>query len=188
MSILLCNSYDDAIIAYVAKQWKDNNLGIDLGRTMIQKLCYFLKAGGVPLDFKFDMYHYGPYSQELYYRMDELLVDGIIADISQQKSKSVYIPGEQIEELLGNHDISEHINDIDNIINLFDQFKPNEMELLATIHYIQTTSAKYYGQVPEKDYVVEKVIDIKKERFSKDLVSRVYDVLEIEGLFGWNAN
>ena len=49
MSILLCNSFDDAIIAYVVKKWSNEETDIVLGRTMVQKICYFLKAKGIPL-------------------------------------------------------------------------------------------------------------------------------------------
>lgn len=55
----------------------------------MQKVCYFLKAKGVPLDYAFEMYHYGPYSQELYFRLEELVADGIIEDMSSTPKKSV---------------------------------------------------------------------------------------------------
>ena len=171
----------------MVKKWNEEGTDIVLGRTMIQKICYFLKAKGVPLHYKFDMYHYGPYSQELYYRMDELAVDGIVIDQFEQQSKSKYIPGDQIEELLNNHDISHYLNDIDSIIGLFNQFHPSEMELLATIHYLQTTTAKYYGKVPEKNSVIDNVINIKRDKFERNLISRAYDALQNSGLFTWNA-
>lgn len=188
MSIVLCNSLDDAIIAYVVKKWSDEKTNIALGRTMIQKICYFLKAKGIPLEFKFDIYHYGPYSQELYFRMDELLADGIVFDDSGQKSKSIYIPGDQIGELLSNHDISNYVDDINDIISLFNQFHPTEMELLATIHYLQTTSTKYFGNPPKKEEIIEKVLAIKRDKFSKTLVSRAFDALAKADLFAWNLN
>lgn len=117
--------------------------------------------------------------------MEELVADGIVFDESEQKSKSKYTPGDQIEELISKHDISNHINDIDDIIGLFNQFHPTEMELLATIHYLQTTSTKYYGSPPTKDEIVEKVMTVKRGKFSRDLVSRAFDALHETGLFAW---
>ncbi|MDD2422388.1 MAG: hypothetical protein PHU78_09670 [Heliobacteriaceae bacterium] len=188
MSILLCDSFEDAVITYVVKNWGNGQTNIPLGRTLIQKICYFLKAKGIPLDFKFDIYHYGPYSQELYSRMDELVADGIVIDRSEQKSKSVYKPGENTDELMNQHDISQYIDEIDDIIKLFNQFHPTEMELLATIHYLQTTATKYYGTAPTKNEVVEKVLTVKRDKFSQELISRAYDALKQADLFAWDKN
>lgn len=188
MNILLCDSFDNAIIAYIVKKWSEVKTNIALGRTMVQKICYFLKAKGIPLDFKFDIYHYGPYSQELYFRMDELLADDIVLDKSEHKSKSKYVPGNQLDELLSKYNISNYEKDIDDIINLFNQFHPTEMELLATIHYLQNTSTKYYGTPPQKDEIINKVISIKRGRFDRELVSRAFDALEENGLFEWNLS
>lgn len=188
MNILLCNSFEDAVITYVVENWGNGQTDIPLGRTMVQKICYFLKAKGIPLDFKFDIYHYGPYSQELYFRMDELLADGIVCDLSGQKSKSVYIPGENADELMNQHDISKYIDEIDEIIQLFNQFHPTEMELLATIHYLQTTSTQYYGKAPTKKEVIQKVLTVKRDKFSQELISRAYDALGNADLFAWDKN
>lgn len=35
-------SFEDAVVAYVARQWESATT--QLGRTVMQKLCYFLKA------------------------------------------------------------------------------------------------------------------------------------------------
>jgi|GEM_PF-4107077 len=69
--ILLSNSFDDAVIAYTAKQWYNTPDHINLGRTILQKICYFIKSKGVPIDFEFDIYHYGPYSQVVIQRVLE---------------------------------------------------------------------------------------------------------------------
>ena len=55
-------------------------------------------------------------------------------DKSEHKSKSKYVPGNQLDELLSKYNISNYEKDIDDMINLFNQFHPTEMELLATIH------------------------------------------------------
>jgi uncharacterized protein YwgA len=79
MEILLCNRFDDAVIAYIIKKWNELS-DVPLGRTIIQKLCYFVKSKGVPMRYDFDMYHYGPYCQDLYYRMDDMTADNVVKD------------------------------------------------------------------------------------------------------------
>src|SRR5437588_9583011 len=56
-----------------------------LGKTQLQKLVYFLQETGVPLGYKFEIYHYGPYSFELADEvgsLDSLGVLSLVADPS----------------------------------------------------------------------------------------------------------
>lgn len=178
-------SFEDAVVAYVAQQW--NLTATQLGRTVMQKVCYFLKAKGVPIDYIFEMYHYGPYSQELYFRLDELVADGVLKDTSNTPKKSVYVPGDWGSEILNKHSdsLASYRQDIDQIIKLITNFRPVDLELLATIHYFQTSYGKYYKSPPSKDFVINKVIETKKDKFAPDLISRAYDALQSAGLFEW---
>ncbi len=38
---------------------------IDLGKIQFQKLIYFLQEIGIPSGYRYEIYHYGPYSFEL---------------------------------------------------------------------------------------------------------------------------
>lgn len=130
MDILLSNRFDDAIVAYIVKKWSGIS-DVPLGRTIIQKLCYFVKSKGVPLDYDFDMYHYGPYSQNLYFRMDDMIADGVVIDekalntvnsnIKTRTSSSRYLPGANVDKLLNmyNEDLSKITATIDNVVNAF---------------------------------------------------------------------
>ncbi|KKM11066.1 hypothetical protein SY88_10430 [Clostridiales bacterium PH28_bin88] len=179
-------SFEDAVVAYVARQWESTTT--QLGRTVMQKVCYFLKAKGVPIDYTFEMYHYGPYSQELYFRMDELVADGILEDMSVTPSKSVYVTGDRDKEILDRHWnlLEPYREDINQIIKLLTNFRPVDLEMLATIHYFQTSYAKFYKNPPAKEFVIAKVVETKKDKFDSDLISRAYDALQSAGLFAWN--
>jgi len=180
-------SFEDAIVAYIVKYWKllSNQ---ELGRTVMQKLCYFLKAKGIPINYAFEIYHYGPYCQELYFRLDELVAEKIIADQSDTPKKSNYVPGEKSNDILNtyNKSLAPYINEINEIIELLANYGPVELELLATVHYIQTSYSKFYKKVLSKDFVVSKVLEIKKEKFSQGEISGAYDSLQKNGLFGWD--
>lgn len=178
-------SFEDAVVAYVAQQW--NQTATQLGRTVMQKVCYFLKAKGIPIDYTFEMYHYGPYSQELYFRMDELVADDVLEDISHTPQKSVYVPGDRCSEILSEYSdsLAPYRQDIDQIIALMTSFGPVDLELLATIHYFHTSYGKYYKSPPSKDFVIKKVLETKKNKFAMDLISRAYDALQSAGLFEW---
>lgn len=193
MDILLCNKFDDAIVAYIVKKW--NALSkVPLGRTVIQKLCYFVKSKGIPLDYDFDMYHYGPYSQNLYYRMDDMTVDGIVSDVNAINSniktnKSKYVPGDNIDKLLGmfNSDINNFTSTIDTVIDVFREFDHTDLELLSTIHFFQTTLTNFYNKPAEKEEVIMKVKKAKGDKFKDELISEAYNALKKAGIFDWNG-
>lgn len=184
MDILLCNTLNDAIIAYVVKKWNEKSR-IPLGRTLIQKICYFLKAQGVPINYDFDIYQYGPYSQELYFRLSDLIADGIIDDQSAESSHSEYVIGKTFDELVKKFsiDLKKYAPQIDELIDLFKEKGPSAMEILATIHYIKTALERYYHTAPEKEIVVNRVYAIKGNRFKKEDIAKGYDFLSRTRLF-----
>ncbi|HHY38389.1 MAG TPA: hypothetical protein GX507_05615 [Clostridia bacterium] len=178
--------FEDALVAYVAQQWRSTS---QLGRTVMQKICYFLKAKGIPMDYAFEMYHYGPYSQELYFRMDELVADGILEDHSGTPNKSVYMPGDRAAELVDNYSqqLVQYDRDINQVLNLLRDLGPADLELLATIHYFQTSYGKFYKRQPTKEFVIDKVVETKKNKFGRDKISCAYDALRKAGLFEWQS-
>jgi uncharacterized protein YwgA len=196
MDILLCNKLDDAIVAYIVKKWNELS-EVPLGRTIIQKLCYFVKSKGVPLDFDFDMYHYGPYCQNLYYRMDDMTADNVVIDdkafnVSNncvKSNKSKYLPGENIDHLLNMYkkDMDKYTTSIDNVINVFHEFDHTGLELLSTIHFFQTTLTDFYKKPAGKNEVIRKVKESKGEKFKDELISKAYDALETARIFDWHG-
>jgi len=92
-------SISNALVACLIKQYKDESRR-PLGRTILQKLCYFAKASGVPLPFRFEIYHYGPFSQEIFDRTEDLLSDGVIEDWSGDPGQSNYVPGSTFDAYL----------------------------------------------------------------------------------------
>src|ERR1700688_2767231 len=49
-----------------------------LGKTQVQKLVYFAQQSGVPLGYKYEIYHYGPYSFELSHDLGSLDSLGVL--------------------------------------------------------------------------------------------------------------
>ncbi len=63
-----------------------------LGRTAIQKLCYFSKELGskelgAPFDVYFQMHQYGPYSERLAQMLFQLEIDDLIEDRSEDPAR-----------------------------------------------------------------------------------------------------
>jgi|GEM_PF-423896 len=198
MSVVLCKEIDDAIVAYIVKKWSELSK-VPLGRTIIQKICYFIKSIGVPLDYDFDMYHYGPYSQDLYYRIDDMVADKVVTDkktcntanISNLKTNSSkYILGDNADELLELYykDVNKHTATIDSVIKVFSGFSPTQLELLSTIHYFHVTLSSFYNKPANKGEVIIKVKEAKGDKFEDNLISRAYDALREAEIFNWNKH
>ena len=177
---------NDAIIIKLVSLWNEK-VKIRPERTTIQKLCYFAEAIGVPLGYKFSVYKYGPYSQELFEKIDDMVMYGLLADECsenrQKDSASQYSITESSQEILATY--SELLNTYeDNINSLVDCFKDmqlRELELVSTIHYYYTANNGYYRGI-EKDYLkkltIEKVVKAKKDRFKKKEIDNAYFELE----------
>ena len=175
---LLPKDLTDALVAYLVKAYKAKS-NQQLGRTILQKLCYFAKASGVPLPFSFEIYHYGPFSQEIFEVVDGLAIDEVVTDSSADPGQSDYRPGPNCDHLLGffAEDIERYSTDLDRVAATFSELNPSSMELVSTIHYINSSLRQWNKQAASKEEVVEKVYQIKGSKFSRDSVDRVYDVL-----------
>src|SRR5580698_6874040 len=56
-----------------------------LGKTQLQKLVYFAQDCGVPLGYKYELYHYGPYSFDLSHDLGSLDSLGVL-DVQSNSS------------------------------------------------------------------------------------------------------
>ena len=48
------------------------------GRKRLQKVVFFLQEAGCPLDCRYTLHHYGPYSRDVADRCDEMVAAGLI--------------------------------------------------------------------------------------------------------------
>ena len=172
---LLSTDLKHALVAYLIKKYAEISK-VKLGRTILQKLCYFAKSQGAPLPFQFEIYHYGPFSQEIFGTAEDLIVDEVVSDQSSDQGVSHYVPGPKCEVLLQQFEqaLAKYRGILDTVADTFSELSPSQMELVSTIHYIHSSSRK---KPPSKEEVVETVYEIKKPKFEREFVDQVYDVL-----------
>jgi uncharacterized protein len=148
-----------------------------LGRTALMKILFFLQESrGVPLDYQFSLYSYGPFDSD------------VLSDISSAerlnvlKSTTIYYPSgigyeysrgndaDSLEDLAGDF-VKAHQKDIKWALDHFSHKTAAELELLSTILYI----AKY--QNPKTvDKLLEQV-ELVKPHFSLDQVRAGFNEL-----------
>lgn len=141
-----------------------------LGRTALMKILFFLQESrGVPLDYHFSLYSYGPFDSD------------VLSDISSAerlnvlKSTTIYYPsgigyeysrgtGADSLEGLAEDFVKAHQGDIKWALDHFSRKTAAELELLSTILYI----AKY--QNPKTvDKLIEQV-ELAKPHFLHDQI------------------
>lgn len=148
-----------------------------LGRTAIMKFLFFLQESkGVPLNYHFSLYSYGPFDSE------------VLADISTAerlnvlKSSVVYYPsgtGYQyaagaeangIDDLAGDF-LEHHRSDVEWVLTNFSRKTAGELELLSTILFI----VKYQNPktIPN---LVEQVAKVKPH-FTREQIQMAFQEL-----------
>ncbi len=181
--IFFADKVADALLAYLIKSYTGTS-SKTLGRTILQKLCYFAKASGVPLPFRFEIYHYGPFSQEIFYRTEDLLLDGVIEDRSSDRGQSNFVPGPNLDSFLNRfgETIEQHETNLERVATMFSRLDASQMELVSTIHYMHSSHREWFKEVPSKDAVVANVLQVKGDKFDRQAVERAFDILREAGL------
>lgn len=162
------------MIAYLAK--KIQGLNTQFGKTTIQKLIYILQEiYGVNIGYKYILYNYGPYSQDLASDLDYVAaLDGVT--ISWVNSGGYDIkPGDRNEVFIEKSSGFINLNKekIDQAIMEFGGYNAKELELRATIIYM-------VHEHDEKDIekIVEKVYDLKPYFSCEKIRSAVIELKE----------
>jgi uncharacterized protein YwgA len=188
MSLYLTGTWEHALMAMIAKEAAgvSQDQGGYLGRTAMQKIVYFLQVLDVPMRYRFELFHYGPFCQNILADLDWLLADEVICESSPDPSKySKYKPGPACDELLAKHaaKLDQYRETLNSTVKALLPLKPDHLELIATLDYafreVKATLAK---KPPRKD-VIARFKEFKGEKFKENAIAETYDRLEGAGLF-----
>jgi len=155
-----------------------------LGRTAIQKLTYFAQATGVPVPCSFEIYNYGPYSDQVKFNVDGLLADEILTDTSNNSCKySNYrlMNINTFPQELGKR-VAPHREQIERVVKNLGNFRPEQLELIATLHFVHHRLESTLGKKPSEPTVIGEFHKIKRDKFDKGEVTGWYCALRNAGL------
>jgi uncharacterized protein YwgA len=179
--LLFSNSKGHALLAYIIKCHHDlENSETYIGRTHIQKIPYVLKALGVPVSFSYQLYLYGPYSQDITFALDDLLADDVIDDVSDYKERySSFVVGESADELIEKFKeyLEPHKDTIEKVVEIFSKFSPEQLELFTTLHYIYLEEKASSDTLPSKNDFIETFKKVKGDKFSEKEIEEMLDVM-----------
>jgi len=147
------------------------------GRKVLQKLIYFLQeAEREPLGFDYRMYYYGPYSATLDARLQTLSAVGLLSAPPDSEGIATFSPTSESTALIQPDPAVDQ--KIDRLLSNVGGILPNDVELLATVHFLAKESAKR-GPFDEGK-IARQVRAWKGEKFSRAEIDSA-----ISRLRGW---
>lgn len=141
------------------------------GRKKLQKMIYIAKKIDFPFYEKYDFHFFGPYSEELTIRIEELCNLGFLNEMHEKKGgyfQYRYSLTEAGEEFLSHYDLEmpplkECMEDLNSQSARF-------LELVSTVFFFDTL---------EKDEVKEKVFKLKsKQKYTDEEIEQAYAYIE----------
>ena len=151
------------------------DLAPDPGKTSVQKIVYFLQSGlEVPLEYRFKMHYYGPYSEKLDGNLSLANAMGIVVIGLDSARYGYHIkPGEYPVE-----DVESSLpwRKIDETIRTLGELELWKLELLATIHFIQSIRSQW-----DRRKVISTIHRLKP-KFSEERINKAYRDIERMGL------
>ncbi|TWT03479.1 YwgA family protein [Planomicrobium sp. CPCC 101079] len=141
------------------------------GRKKLQKMIYILKKMGVPFQEKYEFHIYGPYSEELTARIEELCDMGFLSEKLEDKGSyvqynySVTAEGVEFRDALGKSVLA----------NSLQATKLNE----KSSRFLELTATLLYFDHLERSEQIEKLHIVKgKLNFTEEEISQAFEFIE----------
>ena len=155
----------------------DNNQSWN-GETHIQKTAYFLEeALGVPLDYSFTLYWYGPYSFDLHDELLEFQAKNIVNVIPNTPYGASFHISPNGEALISRFPktVAEYERQIDFVSSKIATKSVVELERLSTALYVE----KRFPELREIKDKVGKISELKRHIAPKDAEEAIQEVREL---------
>lgn len=141
------------------------------GRKKLQKMVYIAKKMDFPFQEKFEFHFYGPYSEELTLRIEELCDFGFIGETKEDKGNYYqykYVMTESGREFLESYD--HEIPQLKQSFTNMNAQSARFLELVSTILYFEEE---------EKSEVVKKVQTLKsKQNYTIEEIDEAFEYIE----------
>ncbi|SET75467.1 hypothetical protein SAMN05216389_1258 [Oceanobacillus limi] len=141
------------------------------GRKKLQKMVYILQSLGVPFEEKYQFHFYGPYSEELSLRMEELCNLGFVQEEKEEKSNYYQY----------------HYRITNDGLQFLDQFAldmPNYQEQVGKLNgksarFLELVSTMlYFHELPRAE-VEEKIHTVKpKQKYSDEEINEAWQFID----------
>ncbi|WP_453992904.1 YwgA family protein [Bacillus nitroreducens] len=141
------------------------------GRKKLQKMIYIAKKIDYPFYEKYNFHFYGPYSEELTLRIEELCNLGFLDEVKEKKGgyyQYRYALTEKGQQFLGHYQLD--MPPLDECMQDLNEQSARFLELVSTVLYFEGL---------EKEEVKEKVFTLKaKQRYTDEEVEEAYRYID----------
>jgi len=158
--------------------------GSKIGRTTLQKVLYFLQVCDVPVRYKFDVHHYGPFCAEVLHDTEWLAALEVIEDRSDDPGRrsEYHVTNSGMDRVSEFTEIlKENEDTIKSVVSVLVPIGVDELELIATLHYAYREMRASMSGEPTRKSVVDRFKVFKKEKFdSKEVEAACSRMAEAE--------
>jgi uncharacterized protein len=142
-----------------------------VGRKKLQKMIYIAKKMNFPFYEKYNFHFFGPYSEELTLRIEELCNLGFLIEIKEKKGgyyQYRYSLTEAGEQFLSHYQLD--MPKLEGIIDELNEKSARFLELVSTLLYFENL---------DQEEAKEKVFTLKsKQRYTEEEVKEAYQYID----------
>ncbi|MFA1714344.1 YwgA family protein [Peribacillus frigoritolerans] len=141
------------------------------GRKKLQKIVYIAKKLSFPFHEKFQFHFYGPYSEELTLRIEELCEMGYLNEVREKKAgyyQYCYSITDAGQDFLSIQEVE--MPALEACLQDMNEQNARFLELVSTVLYFDTL---------EKEEVTEKIFTLKsKQKYTVEEIDEAYEYIE----------
>jgi uncharacterized protein len=141
------------------------------GRKKLQKIVYIAKKLSFPFQEKFQFHFFGPYSEELSLRIEELCEMGYLNEVREKKAgyyQYCYSITDAGKGFLSMHEMV--MPELETCLLDMNEQSARFLELVSTVLYFDNL---------EKDEVTEKIFTLKsKQKYTHEEIDEAYEYIE----------
>lgn len=142
-----------------------------VGRKKLQKMVYIAKKLNFPFQEKYQFHFYGPYSEELTLKIEELCNMGYIHEAKEKVSgysQYRYAVNEEGQNLLSTY--GAEIEKLGSCVRSMNEQSSRFLELVSTVMYFEKL---------EKDEIKEKVQTVKaKQKYTEEEMDEAFNYID----------
>lgn len=146
------------------------NAGEVIGRKKLQKIIFIAKKLNFPFYEKYDFHFYGPYSEEVTLKIEELVNLGLVQETQEKVRGYVqyrYSLSDEGEQFLTNYTVNSAL--LHQCVNTMNQESSRFLELVSTILYFEPLA---------KSEVIQKIAVVKeKQNYSESELDEAYEFI-----------
>lgn len=156
------NALRVAVITALAKRLAADGMG----RTALMKFAYFLQSlKGVPLNYTFRLYNYGPYESQV---LEDLKISEVMRAVRSTAFSYPWgsgyriTPGDHADDIIDRNrkGLAEYEEALDWVVNEFGSRSAIDLEMASTIVYVDRASAAAHEELPIPR-IADRVAEIK---------------------------